>query len=78
VELVLYHVPERLRWRELRTQDGFFRVDGLEGGVEIVVADVGLHFDQVVGVEVVAGAKSSTAKQAPIDRVVSYGRLYFA
>ena len=34
------------------------------GGVEIVVADVGLHFD-VVGPEVVAGAKSSPAKELP-------------
>jgi hypothetical protein len=58
--------PESLRM-ELRGPGMFGRL----GGVEIVVADVGLHFDLVVGVEAVAGAKSSPAKQAPIDRVSS-------
>jgi hypothetical protein len=37
-------------------------VFGAGGGEEIVVADEGLHFDQEVGVEVVAGAKSSPPK----------------
>jgi hypothetical protein len=27
------------------------------GGVEIVVADVGLHFDEVVGIEVVVAGR---------------------
>ena len=48
------------------------------GGVEIVVADVGLHFDVVAGVEAVAGAYSLTAERAPVDRVVSDDRLCFA
>lgn len=32
---------------------------GAGGAIDKVVADVGLHFDQVVGVEVVAGASGN-------------------
>ena len=40
-------------------------------GVEIAMADVGIHFDQVVGIEALAGAKSC-AKQVHVHRVVPH------
>ena len=42
----------------------------VKGGVEIVVADVGLHFE-IVGIEVVAGA-NLWAKQVRVNLVVPH------